>query len=78
MSALTQSLAGWSRTSTARVTPTADAGVLEWQREVEVMLRAGHRVGHMTEWGGKLVGATVRVATSLHFAEHEGEQWRPG
>ena len=40
------------------------------------MLREGHRVGHMTEWGGKLVGAKVRVATSLHFAEHEGEQWR--
>ena len=53
----------------ATFTPTADAGVLKWEREVEVMFREGHRLGHITEWGGKLVGATVRVATLLQFAQ---------
>jgi hypothetical protein len=32
-------------------------------------------LAHMTDWGGKLVGATVRIAGLLHLAQHFRDGW---
>lgn len=32
-------------------------------------------LAHMTDWGGKLVGAIVRIAALLHLAEHFRDGW---
>lgn len=38
--------------------------------EVEVMMRDGGRLEHVTDWGGKLPGAVARVAGLLHCAAY--------
>lgn len=77
MVALTESLAGWEGDPfRAPFNVPAQVAVSEYGREVEVWLRDGERLGHVREWGGKVVGAVVRIATLLHLATHEGEAWR--
>lgn len=41
----------------------------EYQREIEAELRPGALLGDMTDWGGKTVGAVVRIAALLHLAD---------
>jgi hypothetical protein len=41
-----------------------------WQREVEAMMREGGRLENLTDWGGKLPGATARIAGLLHLADY--------
>lgn len=49
----------------------ARAVMLDYERDVEVRLRpTGDLGGGAREWGGKLVGATVRIAGLLHIADH--------
>ena len=77
MCALAQSLAGWE-SDPYRVTFTPEAGALlrVFEAEVEPTLADEGELGHVAEWGGKLVGHTVRIAALLHLASHEGEAWR--
>lgn len=48
----------------------ADARLLEIEQEIEPQLREDGALGDLTGWGGKLAGATVRLAGLLHLAEH--------
>ena len=41
-----------------------------FQREVEEELRPGNRLGGISDWAGKLVGNTVRLAALMHVAHH--------
>jgi hypothetical protein len=52
------------------LSPVATAAWKSWQREVEQMMREGGRLEHLTDWGGKLPGATARIAGLLHLADN--------
>ncbi|WP_327662374.1 MULTISPECIES: DUF3987 domain-containing protein [unclassified Streptomyces] len=68
---LTLSLAEWTDPAILRLTPEADAVLGAYNERVEPQLRArGGRLGHVTEWASKLVGATARIAGLLHLGEH--------
>lgn len=41
-----------------------------WEAEAEVMLGDGGSMEWMRDWGGKLAGATLRLAAVLHCVEH--------
>ena len=43
--------------------------------DTEPRFRPDGDLAHMTDWGGKLVGATVRIAGLLHLAEHFRDGW---
>ncbi|MEV7907819.1 DUF3987 domain-containing protein, partial [Streptomyces anulatus] len=43
--------------------------------DTEVRFRPGGDLHHMTDWGGKLVGATIRIAALLHLAKHLRDGW---
>lgn len=47
--------------------------LLEFARCVEPQLAPHGDLGIMTDWGGKLVGAVVRVVGVLHMAEHASD-----
>ncbi|HOI54291.1 MAG TPA: YfjI family protein, partial [Phycisphaerae bacterium] len=47
------------------------------QRRVEVELRDTGRFAHMTDWGGKLPGATARVSALMHCAQWALEPGNP-
>jgi len=51
---------------------TGDAARLfhDWQAEVEEMLSDGGDLEAIRDWGGKLAGATARLAAVLHCAKH--------
>jgi hypothetical protein len=49
----------------------------DWESEIESMLGDGGRLEIMRDWGGKLAGATVRLAAVLHCVEH-GPEGRVG
>ena len=42
----------------------------DFMRRVEAMLDPLGELGNMTDWGGKIAGATARMAGLLHIAEH--------
>ncbi|MEU1731342.1 DUF3987 domain-containing protein [Streptosporangium sp. NPDC020145] len=44
--------------------------------DTEVRFRPGGDLHHMTDWGGKLVGATIRIAALLHLAKHLRDGWQ--
>lgn len=44
--------------------------------DTELRFRLDGDLAHMTDWGGKLVGATVRIAGLLHLAEHFCDSWQ--
>ena len=56
----------------------ADQLRLAFTARIEPHLADYGELGAMTDWGGKLVGAVVRVAGLLHMAKHAGEPepWR--
>lgn len=51
-----------------RFTPEADAALLAFERELEPRLAADGDLGAVADWGGKLAGELVRIATLLHIA----------
>lgn len=60
--------------------PLADAAVDVWDaftREVEEMLGTGGRLEHVRDWGGKLVGHSLRTAVLLHAAQRVGRGEAP-
>ncbi|MET7714663.1 YfjI family protein [Streptomyces sp. NPDC005407] len=70
---LTLSLAEWTDPAVIQLTPEASAALIDYQERVEPWLKArGGKLGHITDWAGKLVGATARMAALLHLAEHGG------
>lgn len=42
----------------------------DWESEIEAMLGDGGQMESMRDWGGKLAGATLRIAAVLHCVEH--------
>ena len=48
---------------------TARDRLLEYASEVEALLAPGQALANMTDWGGKLVGAVVRLCGLLHSAD---------
>jgi len=69
--ALTLSLAGWTDPAVLQITPDANEALKAFQERVEPQLaEKGGVLGHMSDWAGKLAGATARLAGLLHLAEH--------
>ncbi|MCX5369588.1 YfjI family protein [Streptomyces sp. NBC_00103] len=70
---LTLSLAGWTDPALIQLSPEADTALITYQKRIEPMLKArGGKLGHISNWAGKLAGATARMAALLHLAEHGG------
>ncbi|MDJ0341382.1 YfjI family protein [Streptomyces sp. H10-C2] len=76
---LTLSLAEWTDPAVIQLSADADAALIEFQRRIEPKLAArGGSLGHISDWAGKLAGATARMAALLHLAEHlQGGHARP-
>ncbi|MBA9002050.1 DUF3987 domain-containing protein [Thermomonospora cellulosilytica] len=61
---------------TLTFTPEAQDAVIELLAATEPRFRPGSGdLAHMTDWGGKLVGATVRIAALLHLGKHLRNGW---
>ncbi|MFD9135523.1 YfjI family protein [Streptomyces bottropensis] len=70
---LTLSLAEWTDPAVIQLTPDADTALIAYQQRIEPQLKArGGKLGHISDWAGKLAGATARMAALLHLAEHGG------
>lgn len=60
---------------TLTFTPDAQEAIIQMLAETELRFRPGGDLHHITDWGGKLVGATVRIAALLHLATHLTDGW---
>ncbi|MGI5259128.1 DUF3987 domain-containing protein [Streptomyces angustmyceticus] len=60
---------------TVPLSTQADAVVERLQEEVEEKLRPDQPLSHVTDWAGKLVGATARIACLLHLADRITTGW---
>ncbi|MGW3179654.1 YfjI family protein [Kitasatospora sp. NPDC001119] len=77
VAALTLAMAGWTDPAVLTTTPEAGAALVDFQDRIEPRLDPrGGSLGHVNDWGGKLVGATVRIAGLLHLAEHGGDAYK--
>tara|TARA_R110002096_G_scaffold46959_9_gene125580 strand:+ start:1154 stop:3484 length:2331 start_codon:yes stop_codon:yes gene_type:complete len=52
---------------TLQLSPDCFESYLAWATEVEEWLQPHGRLGHMVDWGGKLVGNTIRIAGNIHM-----------
>lgn len=52
------------------LTPEARNAFEDWEREIESLLREGESLEMIRDWGGKLAGATLRLAGVMHVVEH--------
>jgi replicative DNA helicase len=75
LTALTLSLNVLNEPRTLTLAPDAEAAVTGLLGAVEPRFRPGADLAHMTDWGGKLTGAIVRIAALLHLAEHARDGW---
>lgn len=75
VTALTLSLDALGEPRTLTFAPDAAEAVTGLLSAVEPRFRPGADLAHMTDWGGKLTGATVRIAGLLHLAEHARDGW---
>lgn len=75
VTALTLSLDALSEPRTLTFAPDAAEAVTGLLSAVEPRFRPGADLAHMTDWGGKLTGAIVRIAGLLHLAEHARDGW---
>jgi hypothetical protein len=75
VTALTLSLSALDEPRTLTFTPDATRAVTGLLGAVEPRFRPGADLAHMTDWGGKLTGAIVRIAGLLHLAEHARDGW---
>lgn len=53
-----------------RLTPDAQARFQAWEATVETMLADGGMLESVRDWGGKLCGATLRLAAVIHCMKH--------
>jgi len=63
-----------------RFSKEADDLLASFEEEIEPMLGSEGELSYIGDWGGKLAGATVRIAAILHLAQHAeslSQQW-PG
>ncbi len=51
------------------LTDEAQARLIEWESEIEAMLGDGGEMEAIRDWGGKLAGATLRLAAAIHCAK---------
>lgn len=56
-----------------QLSPEAHVVRHQWASEVEEMFRDDRELARMAEWGGKLVGNTMKLAGVLHAIQHLGE-----
>ncbi len=78
MGALVRSFAEWTDPVRFQLTPGAAEMVLQAMEALEPRLDPyGGDLGHLADWGGKLIGTTVRIAALLHAAWHlqDGYRW---
>jgi replicative DNA helicase len=75
VTALTLSLDALSEPRTLTFARDAAEAVTGLLGAVEPRFRPGADLAHMTDWGGKLTGAIVRIAGLLHLAEHARDGW---
>ncbi|MFJ9772734.1 YfjI family protein [Kitasatospora sp. NPDC101157] len=76
VAALTLAMADWTDPAVLTTTPEAGAALVAFQDRIEPRLAPCGALGHISEWAGKLVGATVRIAGLLHLAEHGGDAYK--
>ena len=69
------SLARLSEPATLTFTPDAQASIVRLLADIEPRFRPDGDLAHMTDWGGKLTGATVRIAGLLHLAKNLRDGW---
>lgn len=60
---------------TLSLTTQADAVVESLQDQMETHLRPEQPLSHITDWAGKLVGATARIAALLHLGDRITTDW---
>jgi hypothetical protein len=75
ITSLVLTLAALPEPVTLTFTPDAATAVTRMLAETELRFRPGADLAHMTDWGGKLVGATVRIAGLLHLAARQRDGW---
>ena len=69
--------AEWTDPAPIQMGPGAAEMLLQEAEAIEPQLGPGAGLGHMADWGSKLIGATARIAGLLHAAEHIQEDgWR--
>ncbi len=68
--AIVQQLAQIEGEHMLTLSPEAAEDRLAWQSIVETMLREGGELESIQDWGGKLVGLTIRLAGVMHAIEH--------
>jgi replicative DNA helicase len=75
--ALVLTLADWTDPAVLQLTDDANTAVLALEEAIEPRLAPDSGdLGHIADWAGKLVGATVRIAGLLHLAEHLRDRWQ--
>lgn len=75
LTALALTLHGLDQAAELTFTPEAASGVTRLLADVEPRFRPGADLAHMTDWGGKLAGAIIRIAGLLHLAAHLRDGW---
>ena len=75
LTALILSLCDLPEPATLTFDPAAAQAVTGLLADIEPRFRPGADLAHMTDWGGKLAGATIRIAGLLHLADHVRDGW---
>lgn len=76
VTALTLSLSTLDEPRTLSFAPDAAQAITSLLGAIEPRFRAGSGdLAHMTDWGGKLAGAIIRIAALLHLAAHVRDGW---
>jgi replicative DNA helicase len=57
---------------TLRLAPDAIAAIDAFEQRIEPQLGPFGAMAHMSDWGGKVVGAAARLAAILHMVKHVG------
>lgn len=74
---LATGLAGWSGDpAIMKLTPAARDAVTEIDAALEPTLAGNGELAALADWGGKFVGAVLRIAGNLHFGVHGAEGFR--
>jgi len=67
---------GRARAHVLTIAPDAMNLWTDFAHKIEAQLADGGTFAHITDWGGKLPGAAVRIAACFHVARHShGEPW---
>jgi replicative DNA helicase len=75
LQALVLTLNDWTDPAVMPLTPDASMAVLDLEGRLEPQLAPGAGLAHVTDWAGKLTGATARIAGLLHLATNLRDGW---